>query len=129
MTSVFTDSGAEVFLIVVNDVLIAEDLAQAIAEVVPHADIIVTPALGLAQAAIAGRGRVVMACVQDDPALLAGSALAAVLGVQGARLVFLGDCDAAQAALSGGEALQYPFSTQDVHDLVRRDPGARLPNR
>lgn len=111
---------ADVYLIVIRDVLIAEDLRQSLCEMVPDARVVIIPAIALAQASIAGLGRVAMAVFDERPALVVGSALWALLREHAARLVFAGDCDAPAAAHHGAEALPYPFSTQDVHSLITR---------
>jgi hypothetical protein len=122
MAQADTTTGSGVFLIVIDNMIIADDLRQAICDVCAHAHVIVAPALALSGAAIAGLGRVAMAFVHENPALLIGSGLAGVFASHGTRVVLMGDWDAAQAAKLGGEALQYPFSTQDVHDLLSHSP-------
>ncbi len=128
MTRAVTENVALLVLIVMNDVLVTEDLAEAINEVWPDALIVRVHKLDHAEAAISGRGRVVMAFVQDDPARLHGSSLESVLQAQGATVVLTGDWGSAQVGKYGWDVLPSPFSAQDVHALILRHAPRILPD-
>ncbi len=109
----------ETFLVVIDNAIIAEDLAQSIVDVVPHAHIVVVKNIAMAEAAARSAGCVAMAFIVDADANFPGSPLADYLLGQRVRVVLTGDWDADQARHHGWDALPFPFATEHVHALLR----------
>lgn len=120
MTDELNETSADVIVIVMDDVLIAEDLALTIAEAAPTAQIVKVSMLAQVQAAIADSGRVRLAFINANPSMLRGSSLAQMFSAHGTRVVLTGLWDDAQAAVHGCEALPFPFATEDVYAVIAR---------
>lgn len=115
-------SPQETVLVVLKDSLIAEDLAQSIAEALPGARVVVAETLTRAETAVQDIGRVVLAFLADTPETILSSGLARMLGEQRSRVVLTGDWDSDQARKHGWEALPFPFASETVHAIVTRCP-------
>lgn len=109
-----------IYLVVIGDFLVAEDLRQAICEGCEGAVVISVRSVALAGAALQAQGaaRVGMAFVGGDPKVFLASDLARDLAGQGTRVVLTGTTPPDRAAALGYQALVYPFSTADVLALL-----------
>lgn len=111
------------YLVVEPIPLVAEDLAQCIAEADPDARVIVARDAGDAVARVRGEGTILLAIVHESPRGFAGSDLGIALAGCGAMVVFMGDAAESHAALRATPAtitLYRPFSGENVTDLLAR---------
>jgi len=120
MTAMCGAMAGGVILISLDDMLIAEDLAQAIAEVAPQIEIIKLPRRKASAAVFAEWGRAAVVFVQDEAGGAGSSPYVTPPGTAGPRIVLTGGRCAREAARSGHEALPFPFSASEVHALVLR---------
>lgn len=110
------------YLVVLRHVLVAQDLAQAIAEWDPAAG--AQGRLLLARDAAEGLGlldgveALAVAFVAEPPERFRTSRLAGAIAARGGRAVLMGE--AAEAAPDGYPVLARPFATADVHALLAR---------
>lgn len=111
-----------VFLIVVADLLVAEDLRQIILERTPAAQIIIaaTPEDGLA--AITLDMQVKTAVITTSSQSFASSDLAAHLAQSGTHIMLTDPWDVTAAREKGWSILPFPFTSNDVHSLLSRPP-------
>ena len=101
------------YLVVLRHVLVAQDLAQAIAEWDPAAG-----AQGRLLLALDGVEALAVAFVAEPPERFRTSRLAGAIAARGGRAVLMGE--AAEAAPDGYPVLARPFATADVHALLAR---------
>jgi hypothetical protein len=106
------------YLIVVQNAVIRQDIAQAIAEVAPDSCIIATDTLDNAAYALADADCVSLAFVEAGPDIFRASPLAAEIAARGVRLVLTGSWDDHAAHAAGWDVLSYPFQTADIHRLL-----------
>lgn len=106
------------YLIVMADVLIREDLRQAIAEVTPEAEIILASDSTQALVIVNGAAPGLVAFVAIDPACFAVSALAGALAQIGARVVLTSDWDPPETARATWAILPSPFTSRDVQSVL-----------
>lgn len=110
-----------IYVIVLGQVVVAQDIAQAIAEFDPDATVITTPRREDAVAAVAAlKGRLMLGFMNTPPRLLPEDALAQTTRERGGRVVLIHD-----EADTAGEAddywvLQRPFTSEAVQDLLER---------
>ena len=108
-------SGApRTYLIVMQQVLIAQDLALTIADHDPRANVIVASTPAEAEAALAPVAHVVIAFVADAPSLFQESTLARTITARGGRVVLLGDEAEDIGPTPQWGVLDQPFSTDAV---------------
>lgn len=110
------------YLVVLHHVLVAQDIAQAIAEWDPAAAlggrILLARDAQEALARIGGVSRLAVAFVAAAPAAFRGSALEAMIAARDGRAVLMGE--QAEQAPEGFPVLARPFRTRDVHALLAR---------
>ncbi len=105
-------------LVVLRHLLVAEDLAQAIAERTPPGRVLLARDGGEALALLDGVAALGLAFVGEAPARFRGSALEAAIAARGGRAVLMGE--AAEADPAGFPVLARPFTTGSVHALLAR---------
>ena len=107
-----------VFLVVVRDVVVGQDLAQIIVDDHPTARVIVVSSLGAAVPALAEVAAVEVAFVAAEPQVFATSPLAGDLVVRGGKVVLMGLWDDAAPPLASWKMLPFPFTTDDVRGVI-----------
>lgn len=112
------------FLIVLDDSIVAQDLAETVSEHDPAAGLIPCRTLDEAIAALAHVERIAVAFVEAGPAEFAASPLAGLIAAKGGRVVLIGDDAEDSARMCGHAVLQRPFSTEMVLALLA-DPVPR----
>ncbi len=100
------------FLIVVREVLVGQDIAQAIAEAMPGSNIISTTTMEEAAALVIGVRRIATAFVAFGPDDFDASPLASLILDRGGRIILMGP--AAEASSGDWPVLSYPFSTSAI---------------
>jgi hypothetical protein len=110
------------YLVVLRHVLVAQDIAQAIAEWDPAAAVagrvLVAREPMEALDRLDGVARLAVAFVAAPPAAFRGSVLAALIAARDGRVVLMGE--EAELAPDGYPVLARPFRTGDVHALLAR---------
>lgn len=106
------------YLIVMADVLIREDLRQAIAEVVSDANITLADNTTMALDIVKAFGAGLVAFVAVEPAHFAGSDLAHALADIGARIVLTAAWDTPANVPDTWAMLPFPFASSDVRDVL-----------
>lgn len=114
MTNVTTTPVEQVFLILVGDVLVGQDLAQTIADDRPHARVIIAASLDSAATVLRDEAAVEIAFIEAQPLALQGSALAPILADRGAQIVLLGLWSEDAPPVPNWKTLPFPFTTDDV---------------
>lgn len=109
-------SGA--YLIVVSDVVVGQDLAQAICEDHPQAEIVVATSLDEAVGALGAVPFVGVAFIAAEPEKLERSRLYRVLSAQGAQVVLMGLWTDQAPKAAGWKLLPFPFTTDNVRGLL-----------
>lgn len=111
-------AGKETFVVVLEDFVVARDLAQIAAEYSPGCDVVIATTPAEAIAALATVGRVSAAFVAADPATFDGSALQAALASRNGRVLLIGE--AAEMAGRGADwvALVRPFTAATVKNAL-----------
>ncbi len=107
------------YLVVMNEIVVAEDLRGAILEYDPGAVVVIEASLAAAEAALLRsdlplRG----AFVAASPAELVESQVGAVMCAGVRSVVLLGDAAEQEGPGEGYVVLVRPFSTSDVHALL-----------
>ncbi len=102
------------FLIVLRHVLVAQDIAMAIAEHDPGARVILARDAAEALPRLGGVTRLAVAFVGEDPSVFRGSALDLALAERGGRVVLMGQDAEAAGEAAGFPVLARPFTTGDV---------------
>ena len=97
------------FIVSVDEILVARDIEMSIAELFPKARIIVGRTLSEVASQVPQAVQVVSAFVQCDPALFLASSAGQRLVEDGGRLVLVG-----QDAAPGVQTLPQPFTHNDV---------------
>lgn len=110
------------FLIVIEDLLIREDLRQAIVESVPFAEVRIADDAAAADAIAQNAGSGLTAFVSAEPALFAASPLAQTLQSVGANVILTEAWDASDPVPRGWDFLPAPFTSQDIHAILNRAP-------
>jgi hypothetical protein len=107
-----------VFVVVVQEILVARDIEMIIRGVVPGALVLLAPGLEMAAESLPP-GRIDAAFVQTDPQDLARSALGQRVAADGGRLVLVG-IEPDIRAPEGWARLPFPFSESDVSALLAK---------
>ena len=118
--------GAGVYLIVLREVLIANDITMVIHDAVPGVRVIAVMDLDDAAKQVMPDDHVSVAFLAVDPAIAMQSALVQELAGQGTRIVIVGhDEHPALTRAMGWSVLVYPFNGDDVqhHLAVAHQPG------
>ena len=107
-----------VFILLLNEVLVATDIAMIIEDLRPDARVVVARSNENAAEDVQG-GRIEVAFVQCDAAQLSMSPLGQRLSRDGSRLIFVGR---EQSDVPDGvRVLPFPFKRADVAALLGRD--------
>ncbi len=104
----------DTFLVVLDDVLVARDLAQTAAEFSPACDVVVTTTSALALVALADVVNLNAAFLGMEPDAFDGSALQAAIATRGGRVFLLGEEAERLGRGEGWEALVRPFTSDAV---------------
>lgn len=105
------------YLVMEAALIVAEDLALAIRDFDPAANVLLAPSPPAALEEIASAGQVWRAFVHADPAGFGATELGLALERRGARVVFIGDA----AERSGRmDVLQRPFGSETVEVCLRQ---------
>ncbi|MDD8022462.1 MAG: hypothetical protein PHX82_05080 [Paracoccaceae bacterium] len=114
----------DVYLVAVQDFVVAQDIVDTVRDAAPGAVIVTVPDCAAAAAAVAGHSRLVLAFVEAGPGRVAQLQLDREVVGRGGRLVLLGD--AAEEAWDSGAAtgrvwpvLIRPFSSPAVMALLK----------
>jgi hypothetical protein len=102
------------YLIVLRHVLVAQDIAMAIAEHDREARLILARDAAEALPQLGGVGRLAMAFVGQDPLDFRESALGHAVAERGGRVVLMGQEAEAEGEAQGFAVLARPFTTGDV---------------
>ena len=112
---------AQNYLIVMREVVIAQDLALTITDSDPGAQVIIAATEAEAVAALGSVQSLVLAFIADRPARFARSGLARAVAQRGGRVVLLGDEAEATGPTKAWDVLEQPFNTDAVlAKLARR---------
>jgi hypothetical protein len=106
------------YLIVLRQVLVAQDIAMAIAEHDSGARVILVRDAAEALPRLAEVQRLALAFVGQDPLSFRDSALGHAVAERGGRVVLMGQEAEAQGEAQGFAVLARPFSTSDVIKLL-----------
>jgi hypothetical protein len=117
-------SALAVYLVVVQDMLIQQDIAQAIEEFSQNARIVLADSLTNAVNALGDIADISMAFVAAMPDAFLQSPLASELAKRRADVVLAGVWDDDSAQTRDWAVLRYPFSTADIHNLLSVRPSA-----
>lgn len=103
-----------VYLIVLDDSIVAQDLAETVSEHDPLAGLISCKTLTEAVDAVAHVERIVVALVEAGPEQFRASPLAGLIAAKGGRVVLMGDDAEDSGMASGYPVLQRPFFPKTV---------------
>lgn len=106
------------FLIIEDNLIIAEDVAEAIREVAPQAEIHVWTRQAATADAVLALPRICAAFVSLSTQDIAASGLDAAIAENGGTLVVLNDADPA-GVRPGWWFVPRPFSTANLHEVLR----------
>lgn len=107
-----------VYLIVLKEPIVAQDMALTLADHDPQADIMTCDTTGMALERIAPLAAVEAAFVAADPDDAEAAALFEALTDRAARIVLMGDRAEEKAATLPWTVLQRPFTSADVISLL-----------
>ena len=117
-----------VYLVVMKETVVAQDIAGAIADARPGARIVIVASPAEARSALAGVDRLAAAFVSAAPQTFLGSSLAKAIAQRGGQVVLMGDEAEEQGGGPGWSVLHRPFTTKAVlaqlPPVTRRPPGA-----
>lgn len=111
----------DVFLIVAEDLIIAEDLRQSIEELALKTPIIVAHSHEDALLALKDNTRAEFAVIATTIQSFAASALAVHLSKSDTHIMLTEPWDSSLANERGWAVLPYPFTSQDVHALIGKN--------
>lgn len=111
------------YLIVLREVLIAQDLAQTITDHDPAARVIMVANPDDAVNALAGIERITVAFVSAAPGEYTVSSLGPAIKARHGRVILLGFEAEAGGATQDWEVLRQPFDTDGVLSALGRVPG------
>ncbi|MEO6299778.1 MAG: hypothetical protein ABIO62_09130 [Paracoccaceae bacterium] len=114
-----------VYLVVVNDYLVSQDLAETVVDFIPGAEVIAKHTMAEAVQALQQFVRVAVAFVSAGPSYFATTPLAALIHSMGGKVVLVGDAAESEQAIDGIAVLQRPFSTTSVQAHLRAFAPAR----
>jgi hypothetical protein len=109
-----------VILIVMQNVLIANDIEQTILEAWPDADVITVASVDAAEEAMTSHPRIEIAFLELDSATPPPSHLTDMVTRGGGKMVMLGYEQAAPSFSADWPKLDFPFTTDDLLGLLRR---------
>lgn len=115
MTAILTKT---TYLIVAENLLVAEDLRQATCELFPNASLIVVHTPNDALAKLDAALLVDVAVIAISSQKFAASPLACRLAKDNTRIVLTGPWDDASVRDKGWGVLPFPFITQDVQAML-----------
>ena len=118
-TTIHPVSVRRTYLIVVSEMLVAQDIAQTIADFDAAADVIFAKCTAEAEAALAWSDTVAIAFVASRPQNFVGSTLAGAISARGGRVVLLGVEAEATGPTSGFDVLSQPFDTDSLIARLR----------
>lgn len=109
------------YLVVVSDVIVGMDIADAIASVLPEAQVLRCRDASEAQRVIGPHRDISRAFVEAEPVGFAGSPLAHDIAKRGGHVVLL--CDFAEGGdpSFGGDILLTPFGAGDIRRYLRKE--------
>lgn len=102
------------YLIVMREVLIAQDIAQTIADHDPGAQVIIALTVAEAIAALEPVTELVIAFIADQPARFGQSVLSVAITARGGRVVMLGEDAETTGPNRNWDVLYQPFTTDAV---------------
>jgi hypothetical protein len=108
-------SRVPIFIVIIDEVLVARDIEMIIDETAPDAAVVVARTVNDPDVVVP-EGRIVAAFVQGDMARFIASAIGARVLMDGAKLVLVGQEPA--TTTQDLVVLPYPFAADDVADLV-----------
>lgn len=111
----------QTYLVVLDDYLIAQDLAESIACYDDAAQVVVRHVVDDAVAALEAVEGLAVAFVGVDPKQFAGSALARMIDSRGGKVVLMGDAAEDDGETGGWAVLHRPFSQGLVQSLLTRN--------
>lgn len=113
--------GRTIYVIVLGQVVVAQDIAQAIAEYDPGATVITTPRREDAVAALYGmEGRLAAVFINTPPRLLADDRLGTAARARGGQIVLIHDEAEVEGERDGYLVLPRPFTTDLVVATLMR---------
>lgn len=116
-----TQERKAIYVIVLGQVVVAQDIAQVIAGYDPTATIITTPRREDALGALDGmEGRLEMTFINIAPRLLAEDHLAEATRQRGGRIVLIHEEAEREGEREGYFVLARPFTTELVVEVLRR---------
>lgn len=115
-----TKTGSDAYLIVLRELVIAQDIAQTIGDVDPAARIIVTATPTEALAALADVDRLAVAFVSALPEQFDDLPLRQAIARRGGRAVLLGHEAETAGPSDKWDVLPQPFSTQTVIAILEK---------
>jgi hypothetical protein len=115
MQTVETVKPRTVFVVVMREVLVAQDIEAILMDAAPEASVILAPTLEEAEAGLLKRKevRVAAAFVELDPVVVSGSTLGQRVAADGGRLVLLAS-ESTDTLPQGWTGLPFPFAEADV---------------
>lgn len=119
-TGVTTEAPA--YLVALRHVVVAQDIAQTVAEFDPGARVIVVASAAEAMRAVEEVAQVALAFVGAGPRAFEGSPLAGALARRGASVVLMGGEAEAEGEAAGFAVLARPFSMGSVTALLATPP-------
>lgn len=111
------------YLVVVNEYLIAQDIALTINDHDPGAKAIIAATAPQALAALSEVPRVVVAFIAEPPNHFARSALAKAIAERGGRVVLLGEEAEELGPIAEWDVLYVPFTTATLIESLTRRQG------
>lgn len=104
-----------IYLVVAHQPLVAQDIADAVTEEIPRAQVIVAMSVSEAIGLLAGFEKVDVAFIEAKDAALAATSLPEALLLAGTRIVLVGPETAIR-----WETLPMPFSADDLAQVITR---------
>ncbi len=114
--------GAPAYVVALRHAVVAQDIAQTVAEFDPAAPVIVAASPAEAAQALEGVARVALAFVGEGPRGFRGSPLARALARRGASVVLMGGEAEAEGEAAGFAVLARPFTMGLVTALLDLPP-------
>lgn len=118
----------KVFLVIVRDVLVGQDLAQTILDEYPAAHVIVVASPEDAMVALADVTAIEIAFVAAEPQTFDASPLERALVIRQGKVVLMGSWSDTGFPLASWRMLPFPFTTADVRCMFapRRQGGTAI---
>ncbi len=107
-------SNNDVYLIFLNQFVVAQDIAGAIAEYDPRGSAYIVTSLSEAMEVVTRARQIRVAFLAQDPKTFAGSELAVAIAARGGRAVLIGEAAEMAAPDARWSVLQRPFLTDAV---------------